>query len=93
MAAKSALAAEFLAAAERLTENNKERCNFVRLDKKHSTADCRKSVECFYRTYVFFRKLGVPNLSPLELASVFEPFLFAWADLVEIKASEQGRIH
>ena len=37
----------------------------------------------------FYRKLGVPNISPLDLASVFEPFLFAWVDLVKIKASEQ----
>ena len=86
--AKSSVAAEFMAAAERLTKNCKEICNLVRLDKNHSDAE-RKSVECFYRTYVFFRKLGAPNLSPLDLASVFEPFLFAWVDLVKIKASEQ----
>ena len=77
-----------MAAAERLTKNSKELCNLVRLDKKHSDAE-RKSVECFYRAYVFLRKLGVPNISPLDLASVFEPFLFAWVDLVKIKASEQ----
>ena len=38
------------------------------------------------------RKLGAPNLKPLDLASVFEPFLFAWVDLVKIKASEQVSI-
>ena len=36
--------------------------------------------------------MGAPNLSPLDLASVFEPFLFAWVDLVKIKASEQVSI-
>ena len=43
-----------MAAAERLTKKSKELCNLVRLDKKHSDAE-RKSVECFYRTYVFLR--------------------------------------
>ena len=86
MAVKSAVATEFLAAAERFIGNCK-----MRLGRKHSDED-RKTVECFYRTYVFLRKLGVPNLSPLEVASVFEPFLFTWVDLVKIKASEQVSI-
>ena len=90
-AAKCAVAAEFMAAAERFTGNGKERCSLVRLDKNHSNSE-RKSVECFYRTYVFLRKLGATNLLPLGLAAIFEPFLFAWADLVKVKASEQVSI-
>ena len=53
-AAKSAVAAEFLTVAERLTGNNEEHWNFVRPDKNHTEAD-RKSLEGFYRAYIFFK--------------------------------------
>ena len=45
--AKSAVAAEFLTVAERLT-GNEEPCN------SHTEED-RKSLECFFRGYIFFK--------------------------------------